>query len=1087
MIGFASMARTRITPPCRPRAGRRAWYDHGGLGRLLPVGNSSDLVVMADLAEGDLTEELAGEIARVLHPWYGVALLGGEVEREAMERWGEAFDGLGLESRIVEGEAGEESDAALTAAFPGVLLRVGKPALPGADNWSHYWGGPGNNPVSGDTAYSYPETIQWTGLPYGVTRLDWPIVADGRLFMIWSGYLLDATRNEPVLPGEEVALTRHGWGNVGLHVRRNVEYDLEDVRGPLLEARAVGSGARLWSRRMSPAMWLQVSRSVVVANGDRLLVGDGNTLRVLDQATGEERLSLEMDYEEIKWIAVAEGRLAVLGGPDINRFPERMRRTDQNVPLFRSRGHFLTVLDAESLEAQWEVRREEGPEVFDPRSAAIDDGRLFLCTDGGRAEAYSLETGELQWRREGVITLGREVSYLWDRVSRHLVSGFAMAGLYILSASEIEPFMVISQEDGRPMWELEQGTNPFGRKPFYFQNQLWVGSVGRDPVTGEEKRNVPARVGGCGHFMAAPQGIVGMDGLTWDAVADSTAPTPPFPKSACGPSSFVANGLIWRVPNGCGHLSEWQGFIVRAPAEQNLPSPGTRLVRSVDPASPVAGEEEAAGWTDRRGNVARSNSSDASVADTAALLWSIPAAKTSQIEPADGTLLGAGIRMLPPVTAGDVVVAAGHDGSIRALELQSGDELWRAHTAGRIESSPAIWKDRVFAGSTDGWLYAFSQGDGRELWRLRVAPEEGRMMYYDQLGSRWPVLGSPLAADGKVFAVAGITPELEGMHAIAADAVTGELLWETSDWRSAAGEKVMTRYAAGSGQFCWDAEFKEAVFRPGEGVPVRFSADDGSARAVFGEGHFEEFESYPSGGPGSGVTRAWRGTQLAGGQEIGSMGRGWMVLGGRRMLDNSLAGVTSFVPQKDKGAGRFPILTANWGRGEGCSVMPSWDDTDVLLTLRMGRSPQMIVLVARARLAAFLQSQIPAEEAQEIADVPTRFGAHLQEIVEGMLQGVNLPEHLEELGGWSAELSSWRVSAYTTAITPNAALVLTRDGRGEPRLTAFNRVDGGILWEMELPANAIHDGLAVASDGSIILALEDGRILRIGASDRQEQ
>ena len=45
------------------------------------------------------------------------------------------------------------------------------------------------------------------------------------------------------------------------------------------------------------------------------------------------------------------------------------------------------------------------------------------------------------------------------------------------------------------------------------------------------------------------------------------------------------------------------------------------------------------------------------------------------------------------------------------------------------------------------------------------------------------------------------------------------------------------------------------------------------------------------------------------------------------------------------------------------------------------------------------------------------------------------------------------------------------------KLTAINRADGKTMWEVNLPARAIHNGLAVAADGSIILTLVDGQTI----------
>ena len=69
---------------------RRVWIDQGSLDRLLPVGRSADLIVLIDLTTDELTPRLAAEIRRVLHPWYGVAVLGdlsGELDGKDLTEW----------------------------------------------------------------------------------------------------------------------------------------------------------------------------------------------------------------------------------------------------------------------------------------------------------------------------------------------------------------------------------------------------------------------------------------------------------------------------------------------------------------------------------------------------------------------------------------------------------------------------------------------------------------------------------------------------------------------------------------------------------------------------------------------------------------------------------------------------------------------------------------------------------------------------------------------------------------------------------------------------------------------------------------
>ncbi|MFZ5831367.1 MAG: PQQ-binding-like beta-propeller repeat protein [Planctomycetota bacterium] len=1023
--------------------GKRVWFDQGDFNRLLPVTNSCDLVIITGLVENDLTPALAQEITRILHPWYGTALLAGSVTDDQLLDWGRAFS------------APAKAEPRLSQIAARRFLVIKKAALEGADNWTHFWHGPDNNAVSTDTVYCLPETVQWTGKPYDGTRIDLPIVADGRLFMLWNGHLLDMTFGEAVLPGEEVTLKLKGWETV-------FEGVWEEQRGPLLEARASGSGVRLWSKRMSPAMWLQTARSVVVASQGRLLVGDGGTLIELDQATGKELRRVDMKCEEIKWIAAAGEYVCVLGGSDFNRFPKRMRRLEENVVPFRSSGMRLTVLDRESLAMRWQELRDAERDAFDPRSPAIAANRLFICTERGRAEAYEIKNGRRLWEKDTGIEHGMEVGFLWDRVSRHPVSGYAVAGLYILAASDLKQCAVLSQEDGRPLWELPRGAGPYAPIPLGFMGLVWFNKNGLDPLTGRESRREEAvSVGGCGHVTAAPQGIIGLSGLCWDAIKDRAVSTLPG-KSACGSGQFVANGLIWRIANGCDHIPEWRGFNVRGPAETNLPPAGPRLVRGVPPA--IQGGE-ATGWTTYRANAARSSSVAVPIAEDAGLLWSVsPFARAAQNIPDGGVLLGATIAPVPPVTSGNTVVVGCQDGAIEALDLRSGQRLWRARTGGRIQSSLTIWEDRVFAGSADGFVYAFALDDGRELWRLRVAPEAGRIMLFDQLGSRWPVLGTPMVVNGRLLALAGFMECLDGLCAVAADAVSGEMLWERTGWQDAEGETLnVENRLGGTGQFCWDDEVNEAVYSAGEGLPIRLSIVDGAARAAYARGRIQKLMDDRK------TASEFVDTHYKAGQDIGKLGSGWMLKGGTRMLYDKLKGYQSekkvhFFSQENNGDGRFPVLKV-----EDSVAMPCWDEKDVLFPLKEDRkkTPVSIALYPVEGLNSLLVTSAVGQ------------GKNL----EWLARDITFIKQEGRFFRWRTDLSSGSVSPVASALTANAALVLVENERSaQYALIAFRRTDGQEMWEVKLPSAPVADGLAVASDGTCIVALKHGTILGIGGA-----
>ncbi|MGA8278526.1 MAG: outer membrane protein assembly factor BamB [Rhodanobacteraceae bacterium] len=154
-----------------------------------------------------------------------------------------------------------------------------------------------------------------------------------------------------------------------------------------------------------------------------------------------------------------------------------------------------------------------------------------------------------------------------------------------------------------------------------------------------------------------------------------------------------------------------------------------------------------------------------------------------------------GARMSPAVVDGRVY-AAGVDGTITALDAQSGNELWRVHAGKRTGSllrlrrgenslrwsgGPAVTGDLLVVGGLDGQVYAYSAVDGTPRWNTQMPSEvitqpvisegvvvvrtnDGRLTgldaangsrkwVFDQLVPPLSLRGNsaPLVADGLVF------------------------------------------------------------------------------------------------------------------------------------------------------------------------------------------------------------------------------------------------------------------------------------------------------------------------------------------------
>jgi outer membrane protein assembly factor BamB len=87
------------------------------------------------------------------------------------------------------------------------------------------------------------------------------------------------------------------------------------------------------------------------------------------------------------------------------------------------------------------------------------------------------------------------------------------------------------------------------------------------------------------------------------------------------------------------------------------------------------------------------------------------------------------------------VGSLGPTNSLHAIDVNTGEELWRFETGGSVMSSPAVDGDEstVVVGSGDGNLYAVDAETGEEVWR-------------HDIGS--PVTGSPALVDDWIYVTA---------------------------------------------------------------------------------------------------------------------------------------------------------------------------------------------------------------------------------------------------------------------------------------------------------------------------------------------
>lgn len=133
------------------------------------------------------------------------------------------------------------------------------------------------------------------------------------------------------------------------------------------------------------------------------------------------------------------------------------------------------------------------------------------------------------------------------------------------------------------------------------------------------------------------------------------------------------------------------------------------------------------------------------------------------------------------VVAGGSVYVGAFDGSVVALEGETGKELWRFRAGDTVAGTPSVTEGRVFFGSFDNHVYALDAETGQELWRFDAGQ---------------PVTTSPLAHDGLVV-IGSRSYDL-----FALDAATGDPQWKYYYWfswvESSAAERDDVAYIGSS-------------------------------------------------------------------------------------------------------------------------------------------------------------------------------------------------------------------------------------------------------------------------------------------------
>ncbi len=117
---------------------------------------------------------------------------------------------------------------------------------------------------------------------------------------------------------------------------------------------------------------------------------------------------------------------------------------------------------------------------------------------------------------------------------------------------------------------------------------------------------------------------------------------------------------------------------------------------------------------------------------------------------------GDGFYRLQPVLDGARIFAAGSDGTVVALNSETGKRLWREDLDQEISGGVGVGSDMLLVGTSDGKVIALSDADGSLLWTSQL---QGEIL-------------APPQTNGRVVVVQSYNGKLHGL-----DASDGSELW----------------------------------------------------------------------------------------------------------------------------------------------------------------------------------------------------------------------------------------------------------------------------------------------------------------------
>lgn len=626
-----------------------------------------------------------------------------------------------------------------------------KPRPGEIDEWTHFLHDSGGNAVAEDKKVASPKSLRWVTEPLYSRSHEMPtsvqsvVSADGRIFSILDEGPAGVFEG---LPWDCKLIARDAFNGKLLWKRELEKWDSKY---------GAGKGDRY-------AMHHTLARRLI-AKGNRVyatLRFQNSPVTVLDAASGE---TVSEEFGGVKGVdeMVLHNDILVVKATS-DKSPSAWERLN-----FNKLENTLVAIDAHTGERLWKTA---GANVAPYGLAAQDERVVYFNLN--ELVCLDINNGRELWRRPCEI---RSIRFGEINLVAHSGKVLLTAGKG--SSNKLEVF---SLKDGKKQWDHDsfQPLSGAAVQPveiFVINGVVWPGAStkGFDLQTGEVAQKTDLhKLISPGHHRRCIRGKATTDYIIRnkrgaefvDLSGKNDHMRNDWLRTPCFTGGMPANGLFYKPPDQCFCYPGVKvlGYMALSSdsEDQIQPSDADALVKGA--AYGAVAEKAKATQKDwpmyRRDNL-RSG-------------WSKKSVPTNLKQEWEADLRGEATQ---PVVVGDRLwVAEKNAHTIRCLDTETGGNIWSYTAGGRIDSAPTFHAGMLFFGCRDGAVYCLRATDGELVWKFRAAPRSHKLVSFDQLESVWPVQGSVLVQNDRVYFAAGRSSFLNGgIIVYGLNAATGEV------------------------------------------------------------------------------------------------------------------------------------------------------------------------------------------------------------------------------------------------------------------------------------------------------------------------